>query len=219
MLVIMGTASIVGFITFLIGYVGPIIFTPENNLGPLLGIFITGPLGFLLGGVIGFWRLLRVPTRKISAVEWGALLGIWLLSMGWYLMFSLFGPKAILFVTILQVVTVIGTSTLYLQRSIKLQQPNSNYLHFAIFAALLIIATEVFPPVTHPNWDRPYDGYLKNPPPAAFYWDPRMDTSRRVPQLAIDKIRLVQLWVLVVSVNGVAWFVLRPSKLQDTDGN
>ena len=42
-----------GFIGFIAGFVGPIVFTPEANQGPLLGIFITGPLGFVVGGLVG----------------------------------------------------------------------------------------------------------------------------------------------------------------------
>ncbi len=42
-----------GAIGFAGGFFGPIIFTPEANQGPLLGIFITGPLGFLAGLVVG----------------------------------------------------------------------------------------------------------------------------------------------------------------------
>lgn len=34
-----------GVILGLIGFVGPLIFTPDANQGPLLGIFITGPIG------------------------------------------------------------------------------------------------------------------------------------------------------------------------------
>ncbi|HTN43626.1 MAG TPA: hypothetical protein VMN77_07500 [Nitrospiria bacterium] len=44
---------VVGGIGFSAGFFGPIIFAPEANQGPLLGIFITGPLGFLLGGLGG----------------------------------------------------------------------------------------------------------------------------------------------------------------------
>jgi hypothetical protein len=44
---------IVGGIGFVGGFFGPIIFMPEANQGPLLGIFITGPAGFVLGLVIG----------------------------------------------------------------------------------------------------------------------------------------------------------------------
>lgn len=40
--------AILGIIGFLGGFVGLVIFTPEANLGPLLGIFITWPLGFVL---------------------------------------------------------------------------------------------------------------------------------------------------------------------------
>jgi hypothetical protein len=47
-------ASTVGGIGFSAGFFGPIIFAPEANQGPLLGIFITGPLGFLIGSVGGF---------------------------------------------------------------------------------------------------------------------------------------------------------------------
>jgi hypothetical protein len=32
-----------GVPSLLLGYFGPIYFMPENNLGPLLGIFVTGP--------------------------------------------------------------------------------------------------------------------------------------------------------------------------------
>jgi hypothetical protein len=52
-------AVIVGVVAFAIGFVGPIIFMPESNQGPLLGIFITGPLGAITGAVIGAvvgWR-------------------------------------------------------------------------------------------------------------------------------------------------------------------
>lgn len=47
------TAAVVGTIGFLIGFVGPIVFYPDSNQGPLLGFFVTGPLGALAGAVIG----------------------------------------------------------------------------------------------------------------------------------------------------------------------
>ena len=54
--------AILGIVGFLGGFVGPVIFTPEANQGPLLGILITGPLGFILGLIVGF--VLRVlPGR------------------------------------------------------------------------------------------------------------------------------------------------------------
>ncbi len=47
---------VIGGISFVAGFIGPIIFAPEANQGPLLGIFITGPLGFLVGLIIGAVR-------------------------------------------------------------------------------------------------------------------------------------------------------------------
>ena len=52
-------AAILGGLGFIGGFFGPLIFAPEANQGPLLGIFITGPLGALLGGIGGAligWR-------------------------------------------------------------------------------------------------------------------------------------------------------------------
>jgi len=53
---------VLGGIGFAAGFFGPIVLTPEANQGPLLGIFITGPLGFVLGTVIG-WLYARVRIR------------------------------------------------------------------------------------------------------------------------------------------------------------
>lgn len=44
---------LLGLIGFVGGFVGPIVLTPEANQGPLLGILITGPLGFVAGLAIG----------------------------------------------------------------------------------------------------------------------------------------------------------------------
>lgn len=47
-------AIILGFIGFWAGFAGPIIFTPESNQGPLLGILLTGPLGCIVGAAVGY---------------------------------------------------------------------------------------------------------------------------------------------------------------------
>ena len=47
-------AFFVGGIAFLLGFVGPMIFTPDANQGPMLGIFVTGPLGTIFGAIGGF---------------------------------------------------------------------------------------------------------------------------------------------------------------------
>jgi hypothetical protein len=44
---------IVGAVGFALGFVGPLLVMPGANLGPLLGILMTGPGGFVLGVLAG----------------------------------------------------------------------------------------------------------------------------------------------------------------------
>lgn len=48
-------AFLAGGIGFSAGFFGPLLFTPSSrgNLAPLLGLFITGPLGFIFGAAMG----------------------------------------------------------------------------------------------------------------------------------------------------------------------
>ncbi len=50
---------------FLLGFYGPLLITPAANAGPLLGIFITGPLGLVGGAISGYvyWTLGRKRRR------------------------------------------------------------------------------------------------------------------------------------------------------------
>jgi hypothetical protein len=57
---------ILGAIGFVAGFVGPLIWSPGANQGPLLGIFITGPLGFVVGLALG-WILARTRMRAQEA--------------------------------------------------------------------------------------------------------------------------------------------------------
>jgi hypothetical protein len=52
-------AVILGAIGFAGGFFLPIALAPTANQGPMLGIFITGPAGFLIGLVWGVWRAWR----------------------------------------------------------------------------------------------------------------------------------------------------------------
>lgn len=63
----LGGALVVGGVGFVGGFFGPMIFAPEANQGPLLGLFITGPLGFLLGGAGGFVYALVRRSRHANA--------------------------------------------------------------------------------------------------------------------------------------------------------
>jgi hypothetical protein len=59
-------ALLCGGAAFATGFFGPMIFSPQSNQGPFLGIFVTGPLGLTVGAVLG-WVFGLVKCRKGSA--------------------------------------------------------------------------------------------------------------------------------------------------------
>jgi hypothetical protein len=65
---------VLGGIAFAVGYVGPLLLYPDSNQGPLFGIFVTGPLGFVAGVAVGLgWRLSAHAraTRRLAAERQG----------------------------------------------------------------------------------------------------------------------------------------------------
>jgi len=61
MWIVLRTALVVGAIGFVVGFFGPLAWAPGANQGPLLGIFITGPIGVLLGAALG-WLYARAKV-------------------------------------------------------------------------------------------------------------------------------------------------------------
>ncbi|MBN7813911.1 hypothetical protein [Algoriphagus pacificus] len=68
-------AIAVGITGFLIGFIGPMIFTPDSNQGPMLGIFITGPAGLVLGAIGGliFGLIKNQMIKKAAKNDPGSL--------------------------------------------------------------------------------------------------------------------------------------------------
>jgi len=61
-------ALVLGVTGFVCGFFGPMVFSPDANQGPMLGLFITGPGGAVLGAILGFVvRAARVP--KVLAAK------------------------------------------------------------------------------------------------------------------------------------------------------
>ena len=74
-------AVVLGVVGFLSGFLGPMILNPGANQGPMLGIFMTGPGGFVLGWIIGYvcaerdmgWRK-QVKTFCVVSIVGGGLI-------------------------------------------------------------------------------------------------------------------------------------------------
>jgi hypothetical protein len=64
---------LMGVTGFVIGFFGPIRFQPWANQGPMVGLFVTGPGGVLLGVTIGI-------VLGVSHPEWSRRRRIWILN-------------------------------------------------------------------------------------------------------------------------------------------
>ena len=64
-------AFVLGFVGLVSGMVGPILFQPGANQGPLMGIFFTGPLGFILGLILGALSSKYQSTQEINIFALG----------------------------------------------------------------------------------------------------------------------------------------------------
>jgi hypothetical protein len=70
--VILLWTAVLGLVGFFSGYIGPLIVAPAAAQGPLLGIFITGPGGAILGALVGvFAAILDWPARAQRAMIMG----------------------------------------------------------------------------------------------------------------------------------------------------
>lgn len=58
---------------FIAGFFGPIVLVPEANQGPLVGIFITGPLGTAAGLIA--WLVCRALNVE-AHIQWRILIAL-----------------------------------------------------------------------------------------------------------------------------------------------
>ena len=63
---------LMGVTGFVIGFLGPIRFQPWANQGPMVGIFLTGPGGALLGAIVG-------AALRLTYPEWTPRRRMWML--------------------------------------------------------------------------------------------------------------------------------------------
>jgi hypothetical protein len=209
-------ALIAGGIGFAGGFFGPILLTPKSNLGPLLGILITGPLGFMLGPVIGVATLIRKTTLKSLCTAWLWLIVSWVLACGFY---NFLAAPAVG----LMIITIAVAAALFVHTLRRLAPPSAavNYGLILLGGALSILCLSAFPPVVAPSWgNAPLDG-APPLPSFAFLMDSGFDASHHVPRYAINKPlwRFEMLLVLVLMALGLMTARLMARRSGGADGN
>ena len=185
---IMDFALAVGGIAFAAGFIGPVLLS-DSNLGPLLGIFVTGPIGFLVGALIGIAYSARRGPEGISRQELRWLATVWLLSLLYALFFSSIFARGWIALGLLA--AVIATAAyLFYGGTLPKDGPIRHYRLPLLLAGLLTLLSLVFPPVV-PGAGKP--GF-------AFFLDPRFDASRNVPEFSVDGTILALGWLILTAL-------------------
>jgi hypothetical protein len=205
---ILATALIVGGVSSAAGFVRPLFFS-GGNLGPLLGILTTGLVGTLSGALIGIVRsALHAGVRKIRTELWW-LGSVWVLSLLGFLREIGSVRLGALSVVGLQGL-VIATGAFLLGRSkvrTSLPAPARRYGGVMLSAAILIMLSLMFPPVTEPWWvpeQLSMRAAVSGPlPKFAFLLDSRFDASRHFPEFAVHTGRLFHEWIVIGAIAGL----------------
>jgi hypothetical protein len=185
---IVSTALAVGGVGFALGYIGPLLVS-DSNLGPLLGIFVTGPLGLLAGALIGIILSARQQSQSQIKGELGWLAGAW----GGALLFTLASAIAGISWTAIaaQLAVVICAASLFYAFSAKLPPWLRRSRLLILFGAALTMLSSIYPPLDPASaGDAAY----------AFFLDPRFDASTKVPDYNVHQSMLIVQWLIIAAV-------------------
>ncbi len=198
---VINSALLVGILGFAAGFYGPIFFS-TSNLGPLLGILVTGPVGAIAGALWGIVRSAKHATGPETRAILVWLSAVWVLTLFYTLFMIGLATQYALPAIGLQGL-ILGSSAFLLygdNTSTRLSEPLRRFRPVAITTLALIMLITVFPPVTRPWWvpqaaDEGADSTAPLPK-VAFILDPRFDASRHFPLFAVDRRVLVLEWVI-----------------------
>jgi hypothetical protein len=192
-------ALCVGAVSFAAGFFGPILFS-DSNLGPLLGIFVTGPLGVLVGALVGALRVAKASGRIAVA----CIGSVWVMTL--FYTFLCFGLSAWVAIPAIPLqFLVIGSSIfLFSSRDTRAQMPHGvrRCGHIGVAALVTILLMTLFPPVIRPWWvPAGQQPATTEPLPSfAFIFDRRFDAGHHFPQFAVNRQELAWEWIIAAVV-------------------
>ena len=205
---IIATALNIGSVSLVVGCIGPLLLS-GSNLGPLLGILVTGPVGTLVGALIGIvLSALHAGGHSIRAELWW--LGfVWGLTLLVSLAFATLLPPGFVLLGLQGLVVASGAFLLGSSRVRRsLPELARKCGPVLLCAAVLILLTSMFPPVRQPSWRRLEQARgrasASEPlPKFAFFLDSRFNASRDVPEFEVDVGRLAREWFVIAAVAGI----------------
>jgi hypothetical protein len=189
----------VGFVSLAAGWFGPAYFSP-SNLGPLLGIFVTGPLGTLAGALIGALSVSR-DSRRTAIASIGL---VWVIALLYaFLGFGLAGWVGIPAIPLQALAAASIIYLLIFKPDTPAQLPDGMRRcgPVAVAALVTILLMTLFPPVIAPWWvpAAGQPGTTAPLPSFAFIFDEGFDASR-FPLLAVNRGELASEWIITAIV-------------------
>ncbi len=200
---------VISAVSFVVGFVGPLILS-NSNLGPLLGIFVTGPLGFLVGGLVGALRVSNRSARLSSKV----IAVVWALALAYTYLTVPLVVSMVYFLVPLHALIIVSTIYLLANPTTRAQLPD-NLRHsglVAIAAQVIILAMTLYLPVIKPSGAAPGDPPPDPFPSFAFVLDHGFELSKRIPtfpQFVVNRPQLVLEWLIVIAVAFVLSLLIR----------
>jgi hypothetical protein len=192
-----GMALIVGGIAFALGFFGSFVLYPGSNLAPLLGIFITGPVGVAAGALIGTVRSSRSDRQGAAWRELAWLAAMWLFSLLYTFVFAWGWVWVGL---LLQAAAIATAAYLFFGGAARpLPRPIVPFRVPMLAAGLLSLLASMFPPIVAKGDDQQK---------FAFFLDPRFDARYNVPEFSVDGSSLALEWLILVLTALAIGFVL-----------
>ena len=193
---------LIGGISFAVGFVGPLIFLSSNNLGPLIGIFATGPIGSLVGVI---WGIVK-SSKKANADNFNEILKaffiVWVITMLFTLFIMSYSSVAAFLAICLQGFIIVSSIFILFPPDGDAKLPeNIKQIRLVIVIAItLIMLVSFFPPVTKPDWllnsSQNHIDSNKWLPSNTYIFDKRFNAS----VIVINKKLLIVEWILIVIV-------------------
>jgi len=200
---ILASAGVVGYLSALGGCFGGILLFPECNLAPMMFIPL-GIIGIAVGLVTGIaWSAFSKREHELRT-EFRWLGGFWTLM----LLLSYKLDLEIVFVSLQVFPLLLGLLIMANKRlrpNIPVAVFNCRFVYLA--AALLVLGTSLYPPVTLNEWmppeRRPVYTDLNPMPRFLFCASPRLDASQSYAELNIDRSRLRMEWLVIFAGAGL----------------
>lgn len=212
---------IVGTFSFAAGFFGPI-FLSSSNLGPLLGVICTGPMGLLAGALWGAVRWATLAEgREVGAVT-GWILRIWLFTLFYTLVMVRWAARAALPGVGVQLLILLASVFILYRRDIRRRLPVVAQKAAPIAPAVIavIVLMTLFPPVTRPWWGpRAATGHQSVPAPlpkVAFILHPAFDASKHVPDFAVNGSVLALEWIGAMMTGALTFYLVARRSRQAT---